>query len=348
MFVYYLVFIFAYLLCLLDYIEDGGFKKCIYLTFCMLIILLPGFRTVGNDNDSANYEEIFRLSSTLDFVDIIKGQYDDNNERGFMLLNKIVTEMGGSVNVLFLITSVLTGLLNYSLIYKVCKYPFTSLLIYLSFFYLYRDFTQIRYALCCALAAWTIFHVINKRFFLAFLCWFLALSFHNTALILILVIPFCHLIKSRVYYFVLPCLSLIGLVINPFPLLLSLGGVPEHMQIYFNEEGGAGFVISAIGLAMMCIYILVHKKDITYSSEFYFRCVAIGVSLNLLFIQASIFQRFSHLLFQFAVFFFPNVLVELEKNRYKYYFTAIHFLFNCFFLYYGVKLIAPTLIRPYF
>ncbi|SDM17637.1 EpsG family protein [Pedobacter antarcticus] len=350
MFVYYAVFILAFLLCTFDYIDDGIVKRGIYISFCTILILLPGLKSIGTDNDSSNYEEIFRISAAISYSDGFAGRYEENTERGYLLLNKVVNSLGGDINSLFLVVALLTGVLNYTLFYKLCEYPFTAVLIYISFFYLYRDFTQIRYGLSCALVFWSVYYFLKPHYLLGFLFFVLSLLIHSTSLILILVLPICYLIKNRYLYAILPVFCLVGLVINPFPILLSLGGVPEHMQIYFDEEGGGGFVVSFIGLLMMALYLFFNRKIMSENFNFsmYYRLLAVGVSLNLLFIQASIFQRFSHLFFQCSVLFLPNVLKELEKSTYKYYFVMMHFLFNCFFLYYGCKLIEPILIRPYF
>ncbi|WP_082035790.1 EpsG family protein [Pedobacter lusitanus] len=215
---------------------------------------------------------------------------------------------------------------------------------------MYRDFTQIRYGLSCSIVYWAIYFFTKKRYFAFAFSFVLAFLLHNTALIIIILLPLCYFFKNRYVYLIAPFVCLIGLFINPFPILLSLGGVPEHMQIYFNEEGGGGMVVSVIGMAIMMIYAVFYTKVKSENFDFdmYYRLLAVGVSLNLLFIQASIFQRFSYLFFQFCVLFLPNMLAELQKMKDKYYFVLLHFLFNCFFVYYGIKLIAPTLIRPYF
>jgi hypothetical protein len=347
--VYYFVFIVSFLLCVLDYVKVEKIKIIAYTTFCLLLVLLPGFRSVGNDNDSTNYADIFDLSKTYTLREIVAGDYPENIERGFMLLNKVVASAGGSVTAIFLAIAVLSGVLNYLIIYKVSPYPFTALLFYLSFFYLYRDFTQIRYGLSCALCFWSVYFFVGKNYLLTVLTLLFAIFVHSAAFILVLVLPCCLLVKNKYLYLALPFVCVVGIVFNPFQYLLTLGGVPAHMQIYLDEEGGGGFIVSALGYLIMMIYIF-YKKQLSndnYNFALYYRLFAVGVALNLLFIQASIFQRFSNLLFQFSVLFLPNLLWALRDMKYRYYLVFLHFMFLCFFLYYGIKLISPALIRPY-
>ncbi|KIO78626.1 hypothetical protein TH53_02440 [Pedobacter lusitanus] len=100
----------------------------------MVLISLPAFREIGVDNDSLSYSEIFKSTNNYSIGQIISGNYESNIERGFMLLNKLVDVFGGDFNSVLFIVALLTGLLNYTIIYKICRFPFTALLIYLSFF----------------------------------------------------------------------------------------------------------------------------------------------------------------------------------------------------------------------
>lgn len=350
MIIYYVIFFLAFLLCALDYAKHELFRRIVYIGFCTFLIVLPGVRTIGTDNDSKNYEEIYNISNGHSLGEIVTGNYDDNTERGYALLNKIIGLLGGNIHVLLFVVALATGVLNYTIIYKLCPFPFTALIFYLCFYYFYRDFTQIRYGLSCAVVFWSVYFLLKEQYFYSFLTAIGATLFHSTAFAVFLVLPFCLIVKNRYFYFILPFVGLIGLFKNPFPILLSLGGVPEHMQIYLNAEGGGGLVVTGIGLIIMCLYLVYHKhmQKNEFNFPVYYRLTSMGAALNVLFIQASIFQRFSYLFFQFSIILFPNIVASLLKLKDRYYFVALHFLVNCFFLYYGIKLIAPTLIRPYF
>lgn len=349
MLVYYLVFFIAFSLSILDYSSNKYLKLVAYTAFCLVLVLLPALRGIGVDNDSSNYEDIFKLSGNYTIQEIITGDYVENIERGYMLLNKIINMLDGDVYTVFFIVAVATGILNYSIIYKISPFPFTSLLFYLSFFFLYRDFTQIRYGLSCAFVFWTVYFMLTQNWFKCGLCLFVAILFHNTAIIMLLVLPLCYLVKNKNVYLVFLIISLLGLIFNPFPILLSLVGMPEHMLIYLEEEGGGGFMVSLVGLFVTLLFIVYNNIFKQYSDlSFYFRAFIIGVALSLLFIQVSIFQRFSYLLFQFGVLLLPTMLFLVQKYKDRYFAVVLHLSYGAFLLYYGVKLIAPTLIRPYF
>ncbi|MGM8362796.1 EpsG family protein [Flavobacterium sp. ARAG 55.4] len=353
MIIYYGIFCLSFLLCIFDFIKESKIKLVVYIIFTCTVTLIAGLRTIGVDNDSVAYQQIFLSSDNLSFYQIFIGDYWENTERGFYLLNKLINSLGGNSNTLLLLIAILTGYLNYSIIYKISPYPFLSILFYLSFFYLYRDFTQIRYGLGCALIFYTIYYFVKKKyiFFFTFLC--LSFLFHNTSYIVIIILPFCSIFRNKLIYFYLPIIGLIGLFYNFLPLLLSLGGGLQYLQIYLDETGTAGLMIPLIGSLIMIIYVfnekkllLIEKNHIWYNM--FFKLFAISVTLNFLFFQVSIFQRFSYLFFQFGILLLPMMLKDLKFGRYKIYYNLLYFGFASFFLYYGIRMINPDLVRPYF
>lgn len=348
--IYYSVFIIAFLLCFFDFIGYKAIKIIPYILFCLFVILVAGFRQVGTDNDSYNYSSMYQFYSISSLPEIIKGGYG-YVERGYVLLNKLVSVLGFDVHILFILMAFLTGIATYSFLYKRSKFVFLSLLFYLSFNFLYRDFTQIRYAFSAALCFWVVAFYVDKKYKKSILFFVLAVFFHSSVFILIPVFLVERFVKRNIWYF-LPIVPafIIGKMLNLFPILLLLGAADGHMATYLNEESGGGLMISAIGLVIMLLYYLItfKKKERNREMDIYFRILSICVSLNFLFIQSGIFQRFTFILFQFAILLFPYILKELySRVRIKGVFVLIYFVSACFFLYYGVKMIDINLVRPY-
>ncbi len=344
--IYYLVFFVAFLLVPLDFLRERLLGKTIYIAFCCFIVFLPAMRQIGIDNDSLTYEGLFYSISDYSFIDIVSGNYWENIERGFALLIKIVDSLGGDIHTLLVIVAVLTGIINYTFFYKFTPYPFLALFFYLSFFYLYRDFTQIRYGLSCSILFWTVIFFRDNRYKLSAGTLLLAILFHNTAFIFLLALPFVYYVKNKLFYFVFPFVSLVGFIINPFPFLLKLGFVPSHMFIYSDEQGGAGLSVSVFGYFIMLLY-LGYSKKFDSSQDLFFRLLALSSGINLLFISSAIFQRFSYSFFQFGIIVLTHVLYKTEKSELKTYMLLVHLLICVLFLMYGCKLVDPELIKPY-
>lgn len=350
--IYYIIFFVAFFLCFFDFVPYKSLKLFLYSIFCGVLIFLIGFRKVGIDNDSPVYEGMFYFYSNASFSTLIKGG-TGYVEVGYTFFNKIISDFGGDFRTLLLLTALICGILEYSFIYKKTKYPFISLLTYLSFFLLYRDFTQIRYAICAGFCFWCVDFFISKKYIKALVYFIFAVSFHNAAIILLPILPFLMIFKKDTLLVLLPlpCL-MIGLTINLFPFLLATGFANQHMEIYKKEEGGAGFALSFIGYLLVIIFILLDKfaKKVNFTEEqkFYFRIVAISISLNFLFLQSAIFQRFTYILFQFSILLIPVLLWQIKLHtKLKENFFILYFFLAAFLLFYGIRMIDPALIRPY-
>ncbi|MGB3065730.1 EpsG family protein [Sphingobacterium thalpophilum] len=354
---YYLVFAVSYLLCIFDFIKSESIKALTFFSFCAVITMLVAFREVGIDNDSVAYQEMFGSYANATFDDIIAGGYG-YVEKGYVFLNKLIAILGGNYRVLFVIMALTTALVNYMFFWRKSDFPFITLLFYISFFYLYRDFTQIRYGLSAAICMWSAYYFFKKRYLQTFVTFVVALSFHNSAVIMPLALLITQLFKNQFWYIVvpLPCIF-IGKILTLSLLFSIFGHGPDHMDIYLHDDSLGSASISLVGYCICLLYyFLVHYKGanldkdtlILRSGDYYFKLVSIAVSINFLFINISIFQRFSFILFQFAGLLISiTIALMAERIRERYIFLIYYFFIATFFILYGMRMINADLIRPY-
>lgn len=357
MILYYIIFITSYLFCLFDFAASRSIKFLVYLCFCTCITLIVGFREVGLDNDSIAYQEMFGMYRNSTFDQIIAGGYG-YAERGYVFLNRFIALLGGNYRVLFVVMAIATALVNYSYFWKKSDYLFLSLLFYISFFYLYRDFTQIRYALSAAICLWSMNYYFNKQYIYALITFILAIGFHNSAIILLLAILILRLFKSDIWYIIvpIPCIF-IGKLLT-LPLLFSVfGNGTDHMDIYLKDESLGSASISLVGYCLCLLYFfLTNYKASSLDSDsaliktgdYNFKLVSIAVAMNFLFINISIFQRFSFILFQFAALLIAIIISLIgERVKERYLFLIFYLLIASFLLFYGLRMINVDLVRPY-
>ncbi|MGJ1291963.1 EpsG family protein [Sphingobacterium multivorum] len=349
---YYSIFIIGFLLCFFDFVDIRVVKNALYFLFCAFLVIITGLRSIGIDNDSRAYEAMFNFYGTTSVPLIIKGGFG-YVEKGYVFLNHYLYKLGFTFRTFLFLISVVTGYLNFRYYQKKSNFIFLSLLFHLSFFYLYRDFTQIRYAFACSILFWSVESYLNKSYKWSLLIFFIALSMHNSSIILIPALLFMRYVDNKYIYILLPlpCLIL-GKVLNVFNYLSNSYLSTEHMTIYQNDQSGGSLSISIIGYFLVLLYMLanyskratVHEKK----SYFYWKLVALSVSLNFLVFNISIFQRFSFILFQFSVILLPFILDDFRLNFLKKdHFFMLYFLFSLLLLLYGLRMIDINLIRPY-
>lgn len=354
---YYIIFITSYLLCIFDFTESRSVKFLVYFSFCTLVTLIVGFREVGIDNDSVAYQEMFGSYTNSTFDQIIAGGYG-YVEKGYVFLNKLIALLGGNYRILFIVMAIVTALFNYIFFWKKSDYFFLSLLFYISFFYLYRDFTQIRYGLSAAICMWSTYYFFKKQYFYTILTFILALGFHNSAVILPLAILIIRLFRSQIWYVVIPipCIF-IGKLLTLQLLFSVFGNGTDHMDIYLKDESLGSASISLVGYCICLLYFFLVNFKVEHlnkesflirTGDFYFKLVSIAVAMNFLFINISIFQRFSFILFQFSsILISITISLMAERVRERYLFVIYYFFIASFFLFYGMRMINVDLVRPY-
>lgn len=354
MVIYYVIVILAFLLSIFDLAKSNHLRWTVYTFFCVILVLFVGLRDLGVDNDSVNYSEAFNFGAATSWRDLILGDYDETMERGYLILNKIIFTLGGNIHTVFLVMAALTGLINYVLIYKKSPYPFCSLLVYVCFFFFYRDFTQIRFSFAAAMSMWVLFEFLDKRYLNAVLLVTTATFFQSAALVMPLLILLYFVGRNYWIYFFLPFVGLVGSFYEPVEILFGLGGLPPTLAQYveLDEIGRGGYVISAIAQVFM-LAVMIFKQRLlrSYSKQtidLMFIALSLGSFINLLFISFAIMQRLALLLFGVIVFLMPYIFRIFETHgKDKYTGLFLRFIFMLFVLYYGLNMIDPELMRPY-
>ncbi|WP_374743315.1 EpsG family protein [Parapedobacter sp. 2B3] len=321
----------------------------------MLLIGFVGLRGLGVDNDGVAYQDAFRLvGEKYSWLDLLRGNYDETMERGYLLFNLFVFALGGNIHVVFVVMALLTGLLNFTLIFKYSPMPFLSVLVYLCFFFLYRDFTQIRYALSAAMGFWSICFFVDKKYGWSFTLVFFAAFIHSSVLIVPLFYLLYIAIRRYTFYLILPLAGLVIGFFDPVMYLFMLGGLPPTLAGYVEQEefGKSGYMLSAIAeIFMLGIFYYRSKLTTFYGDraiDLFMVALSFGSFINLMFISFAIMQRLSSLLFTVIVLVMPylfNVIEEDVKDRNIG--VLIRLVFAIFVLYYGLKMIDIELVRPY-
>lgn len=354
MIAYYAIIILAFLLCIIDLVKYSYVRLAAFVAFGTILVLFVGLRSMGVDNDGPNYAEAFNFTTGTSWAALFSGSYIEGMERGYLLLNKLVFSLGGDIHGVFFLMAFLTGLINYTLIYKNSPRPFFSLLIYLCFFYFYRDFTQIRYALSAVMGIWALFLFIDRRYFYCFLVVFIAAFIHGAVLIIPLLICAYLLVKNYWFYFLLPLVGLVLGFLNPVMFLFQLGGLPPTLANYVQQDefGKGGYMVSVIAQVFMVGVLVFKKKLLRFYSEkkidLFFIALSLGSFINLTFISFAIMQRLASLLFGVVVFLIPYFFVMIETHsKDKYNGLFLRFIFMLFVLFYGLMMVDLELMRPY-
>lgn len=354
MFPYYVIIISGFLLCPFDFIRDRTLQLYMFSGYVLLLLFFAALRKVGTDNDSVLYQEIFQTIDHIDWASALSGKtYRADVEFGFAITNKVIALLGGNFRSLIMLMAFLSCVSNSVVIFKRSPYPFSSLLFYVCFFYFYRDFTQIRYAVSGGFLMIALFSFLDKKYIRYIIFQFLAISFHNSAWIGCILIIVYLIYQNRLFFLIFPLFGFIEKIIDPVDIMFSLLNLPLQLKKYLLEDfGQSGYMLSIVAQIILIGCFIFYKKTIQHVPSRYIRLLFIATSIssftNLLFFHFAIMQRLSYLLFGCSIFLVAYVLRSLEMTQDdKYIALALYGIFNCFLLYYGIKMVDPALMRPY-
>lgn len=134
----YIIISIFILVVLLSYLEDyiGSYKFPIYLLMGIILILLAGFREVGIDPDSINYEYAF--------LNYYQSETQNKVEYSYIFLSMIVNLFTDDVHGLFLLYAFLGLALKFVAFRKLSSMWFLPVVVYLAYYYELHEVTQIR------------------------------------------------------------------------------------------------------------------------------------------------------------------------------------------------------------
>ena len=241
------------------------------LFVAILLIFLAGLRPVGLDRDSIMYEtELLTQFHTINWF---------SKEPTFWLIQQLNLNFFYGMSTPFFFIYAITGVfIKYLVINKISPFPFLSFIVYISFFYIIHEMTQIRAGVATAFVFWSMHDVINNKvkFFLAKI--FFATMFHASAIFFV----FLYFIrpslnfKDVILYTFLPIIGIAVMylnILNEFFLFSSSylpGFLSYKVELYYDlanagkMEEASPINIGNIVFIILTYFTLVYMLPVIY------------------------------------------------------------------------------------
>ena len=192
----------------------------------------------------------FRLSPVADLYP---------KEYGYQIYNVLVGAITDNRYIFIFITTCVIYVLLYHSIKDYCNnYPF-AVILFLGLWFFF-SFTYLRQVMGATIAWLSVRYIIQRDWKRFLLVWFIAWSFHNSALILLPMyfVPVRKFEKKKVIYVMLATL-LLGLTGGPTAIFAVYGEVDsERAEVAGNETG---FRIAYLVEAAFFLYIILKRYD---------------------------------------------------------------------------------------
>ena len=231
------------------------------LTFLALFV---GVADMLGGYDRYIYAELF--DDTADMVS--DGIYDFRlspvadlypKEYGYQIYNVLVGAITDNRYIFIFITTCVIYVLLFHSIKDYCNnYPF-AIILFLGLWFFF-SFTYLRQVMGATIAWLSVRYIIQRDWKRFLLVWFIAWSFHNSALILLPMyfVPVRKFEKKKVIYVMLATL-LLGLTGGPTAIFAAYGEVDsERAEVAGNETG---FRIAYLVEAAFFLYIILKRYD---------------------------------------------------------------------------------------
>ena len=273
---------------ILCYLEDyiKRYRFFLYILMGFVMILIAGLREIGLDPDSENYEYSFHhyyQSSEMGMV-----------EPSFTLISAVLNVFTDNVHLLFLVYAFLGVSIKLYSFKKNLQCIFVPMMLYISFYFVLHEMTQIRAGVVSALFLLAVYHIAKKEKRKALLLIIVGSFFHYSSLALLPTLVFGNKDFNRKG-------SILIALLIPLSYLIYFGGISmllntdipligNKLAIYQQamEKGKMTVNINVFDpvhlvSVMLFYYTLYFRKTITAFNENYnvvIKIVALGLFLH--------------------------------------------------------------------
>lgn len=259
----FLLFIIFFLVLVFSFLYEGNNQGGIwsYIGVALSLVLLAAFRPIGIDCDSETYLQMYN------------GERLILTENSFILISDFAYYVCHSFRVMFFIYALLGVSIKLYAIRKLTPLFFLSILMYLSYYYILHDFTQIRAGVASAFFLLALYYMSEKKRIIAFLLVLIAVFFHSSSLayLPLLVLSTSSLSKWQRWTLALavPLSYLIYFLGIDLIMSIPIPFVGDKLELYQNLQAEGASDIESVNVfnlvfivKIVIYYILLWKYDI--------------------------------------------------------------------------------------
>lgn len=235
----------------------NGRRKTELIVFFTIFMLLLMFRGADCGVDTAGYLSQFSRRSDMSWGDLFR--YEDT-ERGYLVLNKLISLLGKNPQIFLMITGLLTALPLLYFYKREAELPFLTIALFLAVAPFPMYFSGIRQSLAMGLAFPAWYLARDKKFWKFILIVLLAMQFHQSAFIMFAIYPLYHVrVTTKWLYAVVP-LMVVAYLFNDVIFNFLITFLWDDYGV--AEDTGATTVLLLLILFAIYAYLLPDEKDL--------------------------------------------------------------------------------------
>lgn len=169
-----LLFITAVALSILEEKFSTKHKVFLYIVMGIVMIFIAGLREVGSTPDTETYEEMYYGKFAMVLEDV--------TEPSFLIISEVLNSFSFTVMALFFTYAIISVPIHLGAFWRMSRIPLTTLLIYISYYYMMHEMVQIRAGVASALFLWAMCFYAEGRKWLSLSFVLFGTFFHYSAI----------------------------------------------------------------------------------------------------------------------------------------------------------------------
>lgn len=287
-------------------------KRTVFVLLCFAQCVIIAGNRYGIGADYGMYASGFFNMVRTGFEEL---SYEDW-EIGFVLLNKAIGYFSAWPSVFVMVTSVLTLIGPFYLIWRYSQNPFLSVFLFLNMYLFYLDLNYIRQGIAMSIMCFAYGFLRDKKFWRFLLITAIAATFHMTVLYMIPVF-IVALMRVRPQSMLL---YLFGLL---FYYILSDGVLNILLSKFHTEYAGSEFIENGIYFyyslfpLLLCagmVFLSFYLKEIPRSLNVLMHMTFMMGFWQIVMTKHSLFERFSYYTMLFVILAVPEALKAFRSQ----------------------------------
>jgi len=317
------------------------------------LIVFGGVRGLGTGMDDYQYRSFFedfirRIQVNGFFHTVTFFRY----EPLIFAIAWLTSLLSHNASIFLFVFSIVAVSTNAIFFKKMSPYPVLALALYSAHIFINKDMNQIRFGLSSALFLGVIWTLYLKRYWLAFSFFVLSFISHNTAVMVVTLIPFLFMRERRWFPIAMIVLSIPASKVGGMSFVTAiaghLGGLGERAANYNNDSSGAtetGSVLSVsnlknVMLVFMFVYFMLSDRlkrenyDAWRLNYLLIVTFAIGGAIRIFLYNYPSGARLSNYMLQVEPIVL-TLLIYQSKRAWKPAMFAMFVFFQLYYLYYN-------------
>lgn len=303
-------------------------KKVVCTLICIEVILFASLRGYSVGADTRVYLNALEYYRSLPHDLILQAElvWPYDFEPGYFLLTKVCSWLNMNNTQFLFVVAVLVYVPIFMFIYKYSCNPYISLLVYFSFGMFSYSLGIFRQMIAVSICLMSVDYIKTREFWKFLVCVLVAMSFHTTAIIF-LIMYFLSLFDLSKFPKLVFLASIISLVFGSFFMRIAVFVFPQYRSYWDqSQSGGTYFALILYAISYLTYSYIIRKRKACIEEKIIINAIAIAMILQGMSYSVSFFGR---VVYYFSVFLLPaipNLLFKLIRVKKSMNFVLVTFI----------------------